>query len=248
MSALVLPFAFEGHEVRIVTRDGTPWWVATDVCTVLDIVNPTRAMDRLDADDRALHIMKGADGRPRETSIINESGLWSLVLTSRKAAAKRFKKWLTSEVIPSIRRTGAYVVAAPGESQTDLVARALSAAEEAIRRQGVAIDTLAPKAAAYDRLARSTDQVSLTEAAKTLGWPSRRFISALHAQRWIYRRQPNGVWLGHADKERAGYLAHRTTDIPDRDGRLVARPQVLLTAKGLARLATLLPEWGAATC
>jgi anti-repressor protein len=247
MNALVLPFAFEGHEVRIVTRDGAPWWVLADVCGVLDIVKTDRAASRLDPDERGLHSMS-TPGGAQEMTIINESGLWSLILTSRKPEAKRFKKWVTAEVLPSIRRTGAYVVAAPGESQTDLVARALSAAEEAIRRQGAAIDALVPKAAAYDRLARSTDQVNLTEGAKTLGWPPRRFISALHAQRWIYRRQPNGVWLGHADKERAGYLTHRTTDIPDRDGRLVARPQVLLTAKGLARLATLLPEWGAATC
>ncbi|MDF7673535.1 BRO family protein [Acetobacteraceae bacterium ESL0709] len=107
-SSSMLPFSFEGKEVRIFELDNTPWWVAADVCSILEIVNPTRAIERLDDDDYTLHTMKGVDGKPRETNIINESGLWSLVLTSRKPEAKRFKKWLTSEVIPAIRKTGGY--------------------------------------------------------------------------------------------------------------------------------------------
>ncbi|MFW7268628.1 phage antirepressor [Gluconacetobacter sp. Hr-1-5] len=247
MNALVQQFAFEGQEVPVIHRDNMPWWPLTAVCSVLGITNAGNAAARLDSDEKGIHIMDTLGGR-QEMTVINESGLWSLVLSSRKKAAKRFKKWLTSEVIPSIRRTGGYVMSAPGDSQADLVARALSAAEEAIRRQGAAIDTLAPKAAAYDRLAQSTDQVSLTEGAKALGRPRGQFLAMLHKHRWIYRQKPSRPWLAHADKERVGLLAYRVTDIPDRDGHLVSRHQVLLTARGLTHLAQLLPKWEAASC
>ena len=98
-SSIMNLFKFEGREVRVLDVNGAPWWVLSDVCAVLEIANPTRATDRLDEDEYTLHTVKGVDGKPRETNIINESGLWSLVLTSRKAAAKRFKKWVTAEVM-----------------------------------------------------------------------------------------------------------------------------------------------------
>lgn len=94
----------------MIDRDDGPWLVLADVCAVLEIANPRDAAKRLDADEKAT--VANADGRAghgaQTYNIINESGLWSLVLTSRKPEAKRFKKWLTSEVIPSIRKTGSY--------------------------------------------------------------------------------------------------------------------------------------------
>ena len=247
MNTSVLPLCFEGHEVRVVSQHDAPWWVMSDVCNVLEIRNPRDAADRLDDDEKGV-VITDTLGGPQEVTIINESGLYSLVLTSRKAAAKRFRKWITSEVIPSIRRTGGYVLAGSGDTPSEIATRALIAAEEAIRRQGVALDALTPKALAYDRLTRRDGAVSLTDAAKTLGWGRDRFISALHALHWIYRRQPEKPWTGHSDKERSGYLIHRTSDVPDSSGRLVTRAQVLITGKGLAKLAVILPDWEVASC
>lgn len=106
----LIPFSFEGHPVRVIGQNDEPWWVLTDVCEVLDIRNNRDASSRLDADEKnTVAITDGNRGNPN-TTIINESGLWSLVLTSRKPEAKRFKKWLTSEVIPTIRRTGSYTL------------------------------------------------------------------------------------------------------------------------------------------
>ncbi|MER8183325.1 Bro-N domain-containing protein [Kitasatospora sp. NPDC094015] len=102
-------FDFDGHEVRVVTIDGDPWWVARDVCAVLEIINPTRALDALDEDEKGLHSMKTLGG-DQQVSVINEPGLYSLVLRSRKPQARAFKRWITHEVIPSIRRTGRYAV------------------------------------------------------------------------------------------------------------------------------------------
>ncbi|MDZ8064130.1 MAG: Bro-N domain-containing protein [Nostoc sp. DedQUE08] len=100
-------FSFESHEIRFVGTADEPWWVASDLCTVLDIVNVSQAIAKLDDDEKLMYTLH-TSGQGRETLCVNESGLYSLVLTSRKAQAKRFKKWLTSEVIPAIRKTGTY--------------------------------------------------------------------------------------------------------------------------------------------
>ncbi|PFM62569.1 phage repressor protein/antirepressor Ant [Bacillus cereus] len=99
----------EFGQVRIVVKGEDVWFVAKDVCDVLEIVNATRSLSRLDEDE--LHSMKVTDslGRQQETNIINESGLYSLIMTSRKPQAKAFKRWVTSEVLPSIRKHGAYM-------------------------------------------------------------------------------------------------------------------------------------------
>ncbi|MGH0686354.1 BRO family protein [Bacillus mycoides] len=99
----------EFGQVRTVVQGEDVWFVAKDVCDVLEIVNATRSLSRLDEDE--LHSMKVTDslGRQQETNIINESGLYSLIMTSRKPQAKAFKKWVTSEVLPSIRKHGAYM-------------------------------------------------------------------------------------------------------------------------------------------
>ncbi|MDM5191168.1 phage antirepressor [Bacillus hominis] len=99
----------EFGQVRTVVQGEDVWFVAKDVCDVLEIVNATRSLSRLDEDE--LHSMKVTDslGRQQETNIINESGLYSLIMTSRKPQAKAFKRWVTSEVLPSIRKHGAYM-------------------------------------------------------------------------------------------------------------------------------------------
>lgn len=100
-------FNFESHEVRFVGTANNPWWVASDVCGVLEIKNNRDAIARLDDDEKDVAITDTPGGK-QEMIVINESGLYSLVLTSRKPQAKRFKKWITSEVIPTIRKTGKY--------------------------------------------------------------------------------------------------------------------------------------------
>lgn len=107
-------FEFESYPVRFVGTADDPWWVASDVCTVLDIGNVSQALQRLDSDEKRDDItINDVIGRTQSVWCINESGLYSLILTSRKSQAKRFKKWITSEVIPSIRQTGGYSLNPP---------------------------------------------------------------------------------------------------------------------------------------
>lgn len=98
-------FNYNGNEVRTVQIDGEPWWVLKDVCGVLDLKNPTMIADRLDADEVTKFNLGGLSG---ETNIINESGLYNVILRSDKPQAKPFRKWVTNEVLPSIRKTGGY--------------------------------------------------------------------------------------------------------------------------------------------
>lgn len=100
-------FAFEEHLVRVIEQDGEPWFVHNDVCRVLELRNPRDAAARLDDDEKGVGTTDTLGG-PQEQIIINESGLYSLIFTSRKPEAKKFKKWVTSEVLPSIRKTGGY--------------------------------------------------------------------------------------------------------------------------------------------
>ena len=94
--------------VRSLTIDGEPWFVAADVCRALGLKNTAMAIERLDEDEKGVSSID-TPGGTQEMAIVNESGLYSLVLGSRKPAAKRFKKWVTAEVLPSIRKTGAYI-------------------------------------------------------------------------------------------------------------------------------------------
>lgn len=105
--APALTFTFSSQSLRCILRDGEPWFVAADVCEALSIANSRDAATRLDDDERGVATTDTPSGQ-QEMTIINESGLYSLILTSRKPEAKKFKKWVTSEVLPAIRKTGRY--------------------------------------------------------------------------------------------------------------------------------------------
>ena len=97
---------YDNLEIRTIEKDGEPWWVLSDVCKVLELSNPSKVAQRLDEDERSNFEL----GRQGTAIIINESGLYSVILRSDKPQAKPFRKWVTSEVLPSIRRTGGYQI------------------------------------------------------------------------------------------------------------------------------------------
>ncbi|TNW00050.1 phage antirepressor protein [Xylella fastidiosa] len=108
MTQSIIPFDFHSHAVRVVMRDGNPWFVATDVCTALGYRNPSKAIaDHLDDDERSNEQLDRSRMGSKAV-IISESGLYALILRSRKPEARKFAKWVTSEVMPSIRKTGSY--------------------------------------------------------------------------------------------------------------------------------------------
>ena len=101
-------FSFEGKEVRTIQKDGQPWWVLKDVCEVLEIGNSRDVTARLDEDEKGVDSIDTPGGRQNVT-VISESGLYNVILLSRKPEAKQFKRWVTHEVLPQIRQYGAYL-------------------------------------------------------------------------------------------------------------------------------------------
>ena len=107
-ASALAPFAFAGHQVRVITDEqGMPWFVAADVCAVLEFGNSRQVLTRLDPDEKGVHSTDTPGGTQSMTTV-NESGLYALILGSRKPEARAFKRWVTHEVLPAIRRTGRY--------------------------------------------------------------------------------------------------------------------------------------------
>ena len=118
----VLPFRFNAHEVRALAINGEPWFVAKDVCDVLEIVwKGSETVAFLDDDEKGVRKFRTPSGGPQEMIIISESGLYTLIIRSNKPQARPFRKWVTAEVLPSIRRTGGYTAEPQdGGNRTDI--------------------------------------------------------------------------------------------------------------------------------
>lgn len=122
-------FNYEANEVRTVEKNGQPWFVLKDVCQVLDINNYRMVASRLDEDEKGVSLTDTLGGKQKLT-IINESGLYSVILRSDKPQAKPFRKWVTSEVLPSIRKTGSYAIK---QEQANLKEQMLKTREENVK-------------------------------------------------------------------------------------------------------------------
>lgn len=117
----IIPFSYEDHSIRSVHIDSQPYFIASDVCKTLDLGKTYQAVGALDEDEKTLMPVKQVSGQTREVWLINESGLYHLIFKSRKPEAQAFRKWVTSEVLPALRKTGSYQVPAadrPGAQLT----------------------------------------------------------------------------------------------------------------------------------
>ena len=169
MSDLILTeFVFNAMPVRVVQADGEPWFVAADVCAVLGLGNVSMALERLDDDEKGVSSIDTLGGA-QQMAVINESGLYSLVLGSRKPEAKPFKKWVTAEVLPSIRKTGAYSVTQEAIPQTYAQALrahadAVEAKEQAEERARIAIATKAQIGSSREATCMATASAAVRKA------------------------------------------------------------------------------------
>ncbi len=154
-------FNYQGRQVRTILIDGEPWWVAKDVCDVLEIGDTRQAVERLDDDERYLIPVTDNLGRQQESWVVSEPGLYSLILGSRKPEAKSFKRWITHEVIPAIRTTGMY--AAPMALEDLIIMQAKSVKELKARVSQIEERTIA----AHHR-------IDNMDALDTIGDPQQR--------------------------------------------------------------------------
>ena len=165
-------FDFRGALLRTLTDEaGEPWFVAKDVCDILGHSNVSMALDRLDDDERSKFNL----GRQGETNIVNEAGLYVLVLGSRKPEAHEFKRWVTHEVLPSIRKTGGYIPTSETDDDMTILAKAvmigqrtMEAQKRKIAEQQTRIVELEPKARFADAVAASDGTCLVGELAKML--------------------------------------------------------------------------------
>lgn len=163
----------EFGQVRVINKSGEPWFVAKDVCGILEIRNSRDAMDRLSESMKGVATTDTLGGR-QEMNIVSEAGLYKLVFTSRKPEAERFTDWIASEVIPSIRKHGAYMTPETIEktlSSPDFIiqlATKLKEHQAEIAAQKQYIKALEPKAEFFDAVADSKTAIEIGEAAKVL--------------------------------------------------------------------------------
>ena len=190
-------------EIRVTDQNGEPWFVAADVCRALDIGNPTQAIARLDSDESTLISNEG-----REMNIISEPGLYALVLGSRKPEAKAFKRWVTHEVIPSIRRTGGYIAGAESMTPEELMAKALTVAQKTLADREARLSVLSvenqimqPKAEYFDELVDRNLLTNFRETAKQLGVPPKKFVQFLLDKKYVYRDK-RGKLMPYEDKNK----------------------------------------------
>lgn len=159
-------FNFESHEVRSLLLNNEPWFVGKDVADVLGYQNGSRDINRhVDEEDRQ-NYQNGTFDSPRGMTIINESGLYSLVLSSKLPSAKKFKRWVTSEVLPALRKTGQYQV--KELSGSELMAKALIEAQSVLAAKDKVIEEMKPKALFADAVSASKGSISVGSLAKLL--------------------------------------------------------------------------------
>ena len=190
-------FDYQGVGVRTVIKDNEPWFVAKDICEALDIQNATQALYRLDEDERSMFNI----GRQGDTNIVNEYGLYNLILSSRKPEAKQFKRWITHEVIPSIRKHGGYLTPEKIEealSDPDTIIRLATDLKNERKKRVEAEKT-------NSLLMHVNKTYTATEIAKEIGFRSATALNADLEERKIQYKQ-NGTWVLYSKYADKGYV------------------------------------------
>ncbi|MCP1162622.1 MULTISPECIES: BRO family protein [Bacillus] len=228
-------------QVRTTKKDGAIWFVAKDVCEVLGISKYRDALARLD-EGEAGTVLVDTLGGMQHMRAINEAGLYSLILTSRKPQAKAFKKWVTSEVLPSIRRDGGYLIANEEESDDDLLARALVVAQATIARKNkklaqveAQLEEQAPAVAYHDKVLDIEGYTTIESTAKQLGLRSPQQLNRMLKQAKIIHLTRKGSWVHtakYAYLREEGHINYK----PLIGGKL----QMLVSQRGTKEIAKLL--------
>lgn len=258
MNNQIQPFEFEGNKVRALADGDEVMFVASDIAKILGYRDAANLTRNLDGDERDTHEVSTPSGTQNMT-VLTESGLYRAILNREtayvkneeaQAFVKRFQRWVTHEVLPSIRRTGGYIPTSESDSDKDIMARAVLVAQKTIKQknqqiasQQTRIDELQPKASAWDNFVDIDDALSVRDSAKLLSNLGRHvgqteLFEWLDRHDWIFRE--NKHWSARQSRINAGHLmmvpskSHGT----HKDGTPFAfPPTVKVTRKGLALIA-----------
>lgn len=232
-------FVFDGSQIRTLAINDEPYFVGKDVAEILGYSNPQKAIrNHVDEEDRGVTKM-GTPGGIQDLTIINESGLYSLIMSSKLPDAKRFKRWVTSEVLPQIRKHGMYATAEL-LNNPDLAIQAFTALKaerekvqalsltNAIQAQQIA--ELQPKASYYDVILNCKDLISISKIAKDYGKSGRWLNEELHRRHIQYKQGKQ--WLLYQEYAPYGYTSTKTHDVTGSDGKQHAKVSTYWTQKG----------------
>ena len=226
-----------GQIRTILDENKEPWFVGKDVAEILKYSNTrdalSRHVDKEDKADVAIH-----DGRQnRNQTVINESGLYSLIFSSKMDKAKEFKRWVTSEVLPSIRRDGGYIIANENDTEEDILAKAMLIAEKRIeklkfesKKKDQIIGELKPKADYVDKILQNKSLIKVSSIAKDYGMSAYQMNKLLHELKIQYKQ--GDQWLLYANIQDKGYTSSETHVYPKKDGTTDVRLLTKWTQKG----------------
>lgn len=223
-------FNFENHEVRSLLINSEPWFVGRDVAEVLGYKKPENAItNHVDDDDKTTTLIQGIGSNYKsKTMIINESGLYCLVLSSKLPSAKKFKRWVTSEVLPSLRKTGQYQV--KELSGQELMAKALIEAQSVLAAKDKVIEEMKPKASYYDVILNCKGLLATSVIAKDYGWSAIRLNEYLHKKGIQFKQ--GKTWLLYQKYATEGYASTKTHEHLGNDGTNHANVHTYWTQKG----------------
>ena len=212
-------------------EQGEPMFCAKDVAEALGYKLARKAVqDHVDRDDVLKRNLIDSLGRKQQAIFINESGLYALILSSKLESAKRFKHWVTSEVLPSIRKQGGYMVARPDESDEVIMARALQIMQATLQRRDEQIAQLKPRADYADHVLDSISCFTVTQIGKELGMTGHD-LNVLLCQMGIQYAQ-SGQYLLYANYARQGLAKNRNFEYHTAEGELKTRTYLVWTERG----------------
>lgn len=257
-------FNFKGSNIRTVLVNNEPYFVGKDVADILGYKNGSRDINsHVDGSDKQKYQIGtlgpsisheedkltpsfNGSGQTRSMTIINESGLYSLIMSSKLPTAKEFKHWVTSEVLPSIRKHGAYMTSDMLEevlTNPDMLirlAQQLKAEKEGRLIAEQQVNELKPKATYYDQVLASKSLVTITQIAKDYGMSGAGMNTKLHAMKVIYRQ--GSTWLLYAKYQKLGWTSSETIVVRKADGTKKAVMHTKWTQKGRLGLYELLKK------
>lgn len=222
-------------QVRVVVNDNEPLFCLADVCKALDL-NANVVRQRLSKGVCSTYPLQTAGG-VQQVNFVNEDGLYDVILDSRKPEAKQFRKWITSEVLPSIRKSGGYMVARENETPEQLMARALQVANETLQRreQQIALQDQqlriqAPKVEYHDKVLSSQSTYNTTQIAKEFGWGAVTLNKKLQDLGIQYKQ--HGQWLLYAKYQDKGYTKTVTHIFTNSNGETSTEQRTVWTEAG----------------
>ncbi|MGY0267791.1 phage antirepressor KilAC domain-containing protein [Limosilactobacillus fermentum] len=246
----ITSYVFDGSNVRTLVIDGQPYFVGKDVAEVLGYANTRDALSKhVDSEDKnTVAIHDGIKrGNPNQT-VINESGLYSLILGSKLPQAKEFKRWVTSDVLPAIRKHGAYMTNEKIEEvllNPDTIIKLATELKTERERRSIAeqrVNELTPKASYYDLVLSNESLVTITQIAKDYGMSGQAMNHKLHDLGVIYKQ--GNTWLLYSKYQRTGWTHSETIMVDKADGTQKAVMHTKWTQKGRLGLYELLKRHG----